>query len=865
MNDAQRSLKQFFWTMIFKLKVHNICEYGQKKDLNGNPHQEDCMFPEFGNQDDPDRLFILCDGAGDNYDGCIASGTVCRVMGQVILNNSHDENNSFTVNDFNKALDEVFDTFDNNDKFNTEISTTLAFLKFHKEGVFIAHIGNSRVYHIRPGISKEDTEIVFETRDHTYANDLMHIGEISSIEAKYHPKRNVVTRSIHSGSTKLKADIYQTKDIKPGDFFFMCTDGMLEQPDMEDGTSLRIIFSESGGNDDNKVRILRSITEMNRDNHSAFLIHVIDVDISDEDIPEIKTDKYDMKMQTLPIGTILYSGTNSYTIKKVLGCGAFGFTYLATGIIEIGNINFDGDFAIKEHFTQSCFRDKDGTRVVYTPSKKNDVELSRKDFLTEARRLHQLCTMSKYIVQVNETFEANGTAYYVMEYLSGGTITACSKSQVIEYMLKLSEAVKVLHDHKVLHMDIKPSNVMLKEDDDTNELYPVLIDFGIAKYFDSKGRPEPKVNGASDGYAPIEQYGDIKSFAPTIDIYALGATCYFLLTGKTPPSAWRLMDDTSILRVELKNINCEEFIPLISKSMSPDYKDRHRDIRAFIEDLNSIVVTDKEINRDFFSDETSSTTIIVKDFPNDKEREIDYHGQQSSASNNQGKTLAVYERICTFDTPMVHISNPDMEDCLRSIFLARDTVTRLFGIIDNQDNVIIPFEYTSIGKFSEIPVGRGANFSYGWRLVAPALKYEFDEQSCLEGLRITSYGKIIKTYYDGDTQPVFHDETSTLLIVKQQSFKVNNKIIRISIQQIPWGQYGITDSKYNVIAPFIYDSIEPFSEYCMLPGPGIPSRFLGAKYTIDGKIGFFRITDNGILIDYVRYDLETYERLRSLS
>lgn len=223
---------------------------------------------------------------------------------------------------------------------------------------------------------------------------------------------------------------------------------------------------------------------------------------------------------------------------------------------------------------------------------------------------------------------------------------------------------------------------------------------------------------------------------------------------------------------------------------------------------------------------------------------------------------ALYERICTFDAPMVHINNPYIEGRLRSIILARNPSTRLLGIIDSQNNIIIPFEYTSIGKFSEIPVGRGINFSYGWRVVAPALKCESKEQSCLEGLEIKSGGNIIETFYDIDYQPIFHYEgTATLQVIKQQSFNVNNKILRISIDQSPCGQYGITDNRGNVLAPFIYDSIEPFSEYCMLPGPGIPPRFLGAKYTIGDNVGFFKITEKGILIDYRRFDFQTYKNL----
>lgn len=579
--------------MNFKLKVHNIWEFGQKKDFKGHPHQDDSMFPEFGYSDDSSRLFILCDGAGDNYDGHIASNTVCRVMSQVILHNNYDENTNFTINDFKKALDVVFDTINHKDKCNAKISTTLAFLKFHKEGVFIAHIGNSRVYQIRPGISGDETQIVFQTIDHTYVNDLVRIGMISPIEAKYHPQRNVVTRSIQPGSNKSKADIYQIKDIKAGDYFFMCTDGMVEQVDMDEGTSLKSIFSDMGGNDDNKVRVLRSITEMNRDNHSAFLIHVLDVESPNEKNLKFKTNNIsDIAPQTLPIGTIINSGSTSYTIKKVLGIGSFGITYLALGGIKIGNVTFEVPFAIKEHFMESCLRDKNGTTVLCVPRSKKIVDLSRKDFLTEARRLQQLCNNTKYIVKVNEAFEANGTAYYVMEYLSGGSLKAVTKHQAIDYMLQIADAVKVLHDNKILHLDIKPSNVILKVDEDTLDTYPVLIDFGITKHFDDSGRPttSPKSKGASLGYAPIEQYDEVTTFSPAIDIYAMGATLFYLLTGQNPPNASKLCYNNKILRETLSQAQCDEFIPFITKAMAPNYQDRFGDIRTFIKALYTVQI-----------------------------------------------------------------------------------------------------------------------------------------------------------------------------------------------------------------------------------------------------------------------------------
>lgn len=128
-----------------------------------------------------------------------------------------------------------------------------------------------------------------------------------------------------------------------------------------------------------------------------------------------------MQTSSLKIGTILKSSTQEYKIDKILGAGSFGITYLATSKVKHGNVTFTVKFAIKEHFMESCFRDTNGVFVHCTPTSQKNVELSRKDFLNEARRLQEICKYSNNIVHVNEAFEANGTAYYVMEYLDGGS------------------------------------------------------------------------------------------------------------------------------------------------------------------------------------------------------------------------------------------------------------------------------------------------------------------------------------------------------------------------------------------------------------------------------------------------------------
>lgn len=265
--------------MNYKIKAFSIYEFGKRTDADGNPHQEDCLFPEYSKQTDADRTFILCDGMGGHDAGEVASATVCEAMSQAVLDNGHDKDGVFTDDDFAIALASAFDALDKKDTgASKKMGTTMTFLKLHNDGATIAHIGDSRVYHIRPGKGGEDTKILFETEDHSLVHDLIKIGELSREEARTSGQKNIITRAMQPNMERRpKADIYHTADIKPGDYFYMCSDGMLEQDDMESGESLKNIFSEEGGDDDRKVEILRGATDENRDNHSAFIIHVLDV------------------------------------------------------------------------------------------------------------------------------------------------------------------------------------------------------------------------------------------------------------------------------------------------------------------------------------------------------------------------------------------------------------------------------------------------------------------------------------------------------------------------------------------------------------------------------------------------------------
>ena len=266
--------------MKYKFKVYSIWEFGQRKDAEGNPHQEDCTYPLPADLKDTDRTFILCDGMGGHDAGEVASATVCQAMGEYIAQDKEREAKDIFSDDVLKgALAAAFDALDLKDNgAEKKMGTTMTFLRLHRNGATIAHIGDSRVYHIRPGKDGMDTRILFETEDHSLVNNLIKIGELTREEARHSSQKNVITRAMQPHPDyRPKADIYHTADIQAGDFFYMCSDGMLEQSDMESGESLRNIFSHKIDSTERKVEILKDVTEDNRDNHTALIIEVVEV------------------------------------------------------------------------------------------------------------------------------------------------------------------------------------------------------------------------------------------------------------------------------------------------------------------------------------------------------------------------------------------------------------------------------------------------------------------------------------------------------------------------------------------------------------------------------------------------------------
>ena len=266
--------------MLFSLHPYNLQELGHR------PNQADALYPEVGKSTPDDRLFILCDGMGGHEKGEVASNTVCEVMSQFILQRW---NPTMPLSDtlLKDALNEAFDALDAKDSGGIKkMGTTLTFLCFHSDGVTAAHIGDSRIYQLRPKKGNEPAKILFRTKDHSLVNDLLAIGEITEEEAESHPQKNVITRCIQPGQDpRVNADIMHLTDVREGDYFYMCSDGMLEETDDD---NLLNIITKPNTDDVRKLEMLREVTEDNSDNHTAHLIKVEKV----EDTPAARPPVY---------------------------------------------------------------------------------------------------------------------------------------------------------------------------------------------------------------------------------------------------------------------------------------------------------------------------------------------------------------------------------------------------------------------------------------------------------------------------------------------------------------------------------------------------------------------------------------------
>lgn len=292
-------------------------------------------------------------------------------------------------------------------------------------------------------------------------------------------------------------------------------------------------------------------------------------------------------------GTLLQGG--KYRIVKKLGQGSFGITYLAkakfTTVGALGYMGVEANVAIKEFFMSDVnSRKSDGSTV--EGSNGTIFSNYRKKFKKEAENLSKL--EHERIVKVYDVFDENCTTYYSMEYVDGENLddfishnNPIDEVQAIDIIHRVCDALALMHGKQMLHLDLKPKNIMRSSH---GEIY--LIDFGLSKQFNADGEPESStsIGLGTPGYAPLEQAKFIKdgTFPATLDIYALGATMYKILTGRRPHDASEILNEGFSKDLLRKYGRSEAMIGIVEKCMSPMKKDRFQQIRDLINSLPKI-------------------------------------------------------------------------------------------------------------------------------------------------------------------------------------------------------------------------------------------------------------------------------------
>lgn len=288
--------------MIIKIrKPLYFSEIGRKDN------QEDFLWPLPEMVSSDNRVFLMCDGVGGQDSGEIASQVAATAIGEYLT--GHQSRDGIVTKEmFEDALSYGYDELDKADTgIAKKMGTTMTCLVLHKGGALVAHIGDSRIYHIRPSLSDEDgrTGIIYQSADHSLVNDLLRVGEITEEEAVNFPHKNVITRAMQPHlERRHKADIYNIVDIKAGDYFFLCCDGVLEQLT---NNMLGAILSDPTLDDKGMIQSIKSICEDNtHDNYTCWLIP----------IDKVKVESHDAKHEDDEI-IVTVEGKNSCKNKNI--------------------------------------------------------------------------------------------------------------------------------------------------------------------------------------------------------------------------------------------------------------------------------------------------------------------------------------------------------------------------------------------------------------------------------------------------------------------------------------------------------------------------------------------------------------------
>lgn len=423
----------------------------------------------------------------------------------------------------------------------------------------------------------------------------------------------------------------------------------------------------------------------------------------------------EVNIMELQSGTTLCDG--KYTIEAKIGEGGFGITYKA---IQNG---LNRVVCIKEYFPAGkCTRATKKNTVFVQGTSEQVFEKYRQAFVREAKMLATLHHPN--IVEVLDVFDENNTSYMVMTFVKGKSLQQIVEvrgklpyPETVNYIAQITNAVGYIHDHHILHRDIKPDNIMI-----TADFKAILIDFGSAREFE-QDKTQVHTSMLTHGYAPTEQYTANSRKGSYTDIYAIGATFYFVLTGQVPmESAARLTEQMQSPKDLVPEIP-EEANRTILKAMQLKAENRHQTVHEFMDDIRNVkpsVLVDETIGGSPQQPTSKRTWYIISALGCFVALLIGYFlwGRNGSelVEENKPQEIKTYSFISIYDYPMVKVdggtfimgsNQTDEDDCLphtvtlSDFYIGQFEVSQGFWTKIMNDN---PSEYQDVDDINNFPV-----------------------------------------------------------------------------------------------------------------------------------------------------------------
>ncbi|MBS1749068.1 MAG: serine/threonine-protein phosphatase [Bacteroidetes bacterium] len=242
----------------------NVSNIYYLHEIGGKKNQEDYIWPPGGTATGSDKIFIVSDGVGGAENGELASRLISECMGAALLETPARNLNIDVINAMLKTAQHKLVDYARIRHLNDDMATTFSLLVLNGSKAFISWCGDSRVYHIRNG------NILYKTSDHSLVNTLVKNGEITEAEAAKHPQKNIILKAIRADYSAIEAEAVWINDIENGDYFLLCTDGLLEN--ISDSELESLVTLADTGNDAIIEAFQQYCLNKTRDNYSMYLV-----------------------------------------------------------------------------------------------------------------------------------------------------------------------------------------------------------------------------------------------------------------------------------------------------------------------------------------------------------------------------------------------------------------------------------------------------------------------------------------------------------------------------------------------------------------------------------------------------------------